>query len=78
MEPTMMDSATLLAEIEEFAQFAGVKPSTVTRKAVQNPWLPDRLRKNGTVTLPTYNRLRAYMESERRKWRENEDAKSVM
>lgn len=59
----MLTSRALLIEIEAFSAAAGMAPSTVCRKAINDGKLAERLRHGGQVTLKTAERLRAFMEA---------------
>lgn len=61
----MTATETLLREIEAFSLEVGMRPSTISRKAVNDGKLPSRLRVGGQVTLETAERLRAYMAEHR-------------
>src|SRR5690606_36788495 len=57
----MSATGTLLSEIEAFSRQAGIKPSTLGRKAVNDGKLHERLRNGGSVTLETADRIRRWM-----------------
>lgn len=52
---------TLLHEIEAFSREQGISPSTLSRKAINDGKLPERLKRGGRVTLETAERLREFM-----------------
>lgn len=57
----MTTTQALLTEIEEFSRKAGISPSTLSRKAINDGKLPGRLRRGGSVTLETAEKLREWM-----------------
>jgi hypothetical protein len=63
----MSASLELLAEIEDGAKVLGIAPSTLCQRAVKNGWIIKRLEANGSVTLETANKIRAYIEANRPK-----------
>lgn len=61
MVAIMSATEALLSEIEDFSRKAGIKPSTLGRKAINDGKLHERLRKGGSVTLETAERIRRWM-----------------
>lgn len=61
--PDMNATTTLLEEIERFSQAQGIAMSTVGLRAVNDGKLADRLRRGGSVTLDTADRIREFMRS---------------
>jgi hypothetical protein len=57
----MNATETLMDEIEAFSRKAGISPSTLGRKAVNDGKLIHRLKRGGSVTLETAERIREYM-----------------
>lgn len=57
----MSATDALLSEIEDFSRRAGMKPSTLGRKAINDGKLHERLRRGGSVTLETAERIRRWM-----------------
>ena len=51
----------LIERIQAEAQRRGIAPSTLCREAVNDGKLFKRLQDGGTVTLPTFQRLNAWM-----------------
>lgn len=59
----MNATEALLSEIEAFSRTRGIAASTVGLKAVNDGKLVERLRRGGSVTLETAERLREFMRS---------------
>lgn len=55
------ETEALSKEIEEFLSRTGMGPTYFGQLAVGNARLVPRLREGGTVTLPTAEKLRAFM-----------------
>jgi intein/homing endonuclease len=64
----MSVSLDLLQEIKDGAKALGIAPSTLCQRAVKNGWIVKRLEEgNGSVTLETANKIRAYIVAHRPK-----------
>jgi hypothetical protein len=61
MMAIMSATEALLSEIEGFSLRAGIKPSTLGRKAINDGKLYERLKNGGSVTLETAERIRKWM-----------------
>lgn len=59
----MTATEELLEEIEAFSREAGIAPSTIGRKSVNDGKLAERLKRGGSVTLETAERIRTWMRS---------------
>ena len=62
----MSASLELLREIKQGAKAIGIAPTTLCQRAVKNGGLVHRLsKKQGSVTLETANKIRAYIAKHR-------------
>jgi len=57
----MTEAQSFLAEIERFLVRTGMSPGTFGRRTADDWKLVDRLRRGGSVTLVTADRVRKYM-----------------
>ena len=60
-----MQNEQIIDEIENFLAVSGMAPSTFGHKTAQDGKLVNRLRRGGTVTLPTAEKIRAFISAER-------------
>lgn len=57
----MSSTQALLAEMKAFSEANGIALSTMALKAINDGKMPERLRRGGSVTLETAERIRNWM-----------------